>query len=51
MPPGYGGTMQGYGTDAFEDAKISGIDVGMIGTELFLRNGTITNWPTEITND
>jgi len=53
MPPGYSGTMQGYGTDAFKDVHISGIDIGLVDpvNGIFMRNGTITGWPTDITND
>jgi hypothetical protein len=52
-PPGYGGTMQGYGTGVLEGVKVSGEDIGLIDpvNGLFLRNGTITGWPAEITND
>jgi hypothetical protein len=52
MPPGYGGTVQGYGTGALEGVHISGIDVGLIDpvNGIFLRTGTITGWPDNITN-
>lgn len=52
FPPGYGGTMQGYGTGAFEGVHISGIDIGLVDpvNGIFMRNGTITGWPDAITN-
>ena len=43
--PLYSGVLVGYGTDAFKGVRISGIDVGLIGPGLFMRNGTITGWP------
>jgi len=53
MPPGYSGTMQGYGTEALAGVHISGIDIGLVDpvNAIFMRNGTITGWPTDITND
>jgi hypothetical protein len=46
------GTVQGYGTGAFEGVKISAVDLGVIsitpGTPpivLYAREGTITGWP------
>jgi len=53
MPPGYSGTMQGYGTGDLTGVKISGIDIGLVDpvNGIFMRNGTITGWPAEITND
>jgi hypothetical protein len=53
MPPGYSGTMQGYGTGDFRGVKISGIDIGLVDpvNGIFMRNGTITGWPVEISND
>lgn len=53
MPPGYSGTMQGYGTGDLKGVKISGIDIGLVDpvNGIFMRNGTITGWPVEITND
>lgn len=52
MPPGYAGTMQGYGTGVLEGVKVSGIDIGLVDPEnlIFMRNGTITGWPEMITN-
>ena len=50
MPPGYGGSLQGYGTGELKGVHISGIDVGLVGPGLFLRVGTITGWPDDITN-
>jgi hypothetical protein len=52
VPPGYGGTMQGYGTGALEGVHVSGVDVGLIDpvNGIFLRTGTITGWPEQITN-
>jgi hypothetical protein len=52
MPPGYGGTVQGYGTGALEGVHISGIDVGLVDpvNGIFLRTGTIRGWPDNITN-
>lgn len=43
--PVYSGTLVGYGTDDLKGVHISGIDLGVIGPELFMRNGTITGWP------
>lgn len=52
MPPGYEGTVQGYGTDALKGVHISAQDFGRIDPVLFryLRVGTITGWPDYITN-
>jgi hypothetical protein len=52
VPPGYSGTMQGYGTGALEGVHISGLDVGLVDpvNGIFLRTGTITGWPEQITN-
>jgi hypothetical protein len=52
VPPGYSGTMQGYGTGELEGVHVSGMDVGLIDPVnlLFLRTGTITGWPEYITN-
>ena len=48
--PLYTGSLVGYGTDALKGVHISGVDVGLIGPELFLRTGTLTGWPEDITN-
>ena len=52
MPPGYEGTVQGYGTDALKGVHISALDVGLIAQEpnRYLRIGTIRGWPEQITN-
>ena len=51
-PPGYSGVMQGYGTGALKDVHVSGIDNGLIDpvNGIFMRTGTITGWPEEVTN-
>ena len=52
LPPGYSGTVQGYGTEALAGVHISGIDIGLVDpvNGIFMRNGTITGWPEDITN-
>ena len=48
--PLYSGSLVGHGTDALKGVHISGVDVGQVGPQLFLRTGTITGWPEDITN-
>jgi hypothetical protein len=54
------GSVVGYGTGAFEDVHISAVDLGVIfldlttvpfPTVLYAREGTITGWPEQISND
>jgi len=51
LPPAYAGTVVGYGTEALKGVHVSGTDIGAIGGGLFMRNGTITGWPMDITNN
>jgi hypothetical protein len=49
-----GGTITGYGTDQLKGVHISAVDLGFSGIPpsiIFGREGTITGWPAEITND
>jgi hypothetical protein len=49
-----GGTITGYGTDQLKGVHISAVDLGFSGMPpsiIFGREGTITGWPAEITND
>ena len=52
LPPRYSGSVQGYGTGALEGVHVSGVDVGLVDpvNGIFLRTGTITGWPDDITN-
>ena len=52
FPPGYAGTVQGYGTGALKGVHISAQDYGIIDPVLlrYLRVGTIRGWPEQITN-
>ena len=49
-----GGTITGYGTGELKGVHISGVDLGFSGIPpsiIFGREGTITGWPADITND
>ena len=50
--PIYSGTLVGSGTGALKGVHLSGIDVGFVGAPppTYMRNGTITGWPEDITN-
>jgi hypothetical protein len=46
------GSITGYGTGELKDVHISAVDLGFSGPPfVFGREGTITGWPAEITND
>jgi hypothetical protein len=48
------GSITGYGTGDLKGVHISAVDLGFFGmppSVTFGREGTITGWPTEITND
>ncbi len=50
-PSGYSGTVNGYGTGALEGVHISAVDLGFVPAESgYVRVGTITGWPEQITN-
>jgi len=49
-PSGYRGTVMGYGTDALKGVHISAVDLGGIPPPMYMRVGTITGWPEQITN-
>jgi hypothetical protein len=53
FPPGYQGTIQGYGTGDLKGVHISAEDFGVVNPDplRYYREGTITGWPAEITND
>ena len=49
-----GGIITGYGTGQLKGVHISAVDLGFSGippSVIFGREGTITGWPAEITND
>jgi hypothetical protein len=50
-PSGYHGTVMGYGTEALKTVHISAVDLGFDPINLYyVRVGTITGWPEQITN-
>jgi hypothetical protein len=53
MPPVYQGTITGYGTGALNGIHVSAVDLGLTDpiNLRYTRIGTITGWPTEISND